>query len=94
MSTKKPAAKKPAAKTVAKPVAKKVAPATKPEVKTEVKTEVKPVTAKPASEGMVLYTIRLSPTVVDQLHARGKKAGVTHAEVARTALTQYFAKAA
>lgn len=98
MSTKKPVAKKPVAKAAAKPVAKKVAPVTpKSEiVKTELKDPPKPKVKEPlkSNVGMVLYTIRLSPTIVDQLHARGKKAGITHAEVARTALTQYFAKAA
>ena len=91
-----------AAKKTAKPAAKKPAPASKaakvaPAPKVEPKTAKpviapKPVAKKAAkpTEARVLYTIRLEPSLVDKLKAKGTKDGVTHAEVARSAIAAYF----
>lgn len=102
--TVKPAAKKPvsASKTVkvapapkkplpdAKSVAARkmldvVAVAPKPAV-----TKTPEPKAKKATEARVLYTIRLEPSLVGKLKAKGTKDGVTHAEVARSAIAAYF----
>jgi uncharacterized protein (DUF4415 family) len=96
-AAKKPvAAKKPAAK---KPAAKKAAPKldTKPVVAKKQLDTAKTTTpkAKPA-EAQVLYTFRLAPSLVEKLKARGLKDGLGergHAQVARTAIEAYFAKA-
>ena len=77
-----------AAKKTAKPAAKKPAPASKA-AKVAPAPKVEPKTAKP-TEARVLYTIRLEPSLVDKLKAKGAKDGVTHAEVARIAIAAYF----
>lgn len=78
-----------AAKKTAKPAAKKPAPASKA---AKVAPAPKPVAKKAAkpTEPRVLYTIRLEPSLVDKLKAKGTKDGVTHAEVARSAIAAYF----
>lgn len=43
---------------------------------------------------MVLYTIRLQPSLISKLHSEAKKGGVSHAVVARQAIEKFFAKAA
>lgn len=81
-----------AAKKTAKPAAKKPAPASKV-AKVAPAPKVEPKTAKKAAkptEARVLYTIRLEPSLVDKLKAKGTKDGVTHAEVARSAIAAYF----
>ena len=82
-----------AAKKTVKPAAKKPAPAPKVEPKTAKPVIApKPVAKKAAkpTEARVLYTIRLEPSLVDKLKAKGTKGGVTHAEVARSAIAAYF----
>ena len=83
--TVKPAAKKPASKSEApkKPLADAKSVAT-PKKQTPL-----PVATK-ATSCRALYTIRLEPDLIAKLEARGKKDGVSHAEIARRAIAAYF----
>ncbi len=75
--TKKPAAAAP--KKAAAPA--KTAPA---------KTAPAKAKAKAEEAGMILYTIRLQPSVIDKIKAKATKDGVTHAKVARDALVKAY----
>jgi predicted DNA binding CopG/RHH family protein len=87
-TTKKSAAKasvkKSTTKTATKPVTKEAAAA---------KAPIK-ATPKAEKEQMVLYTIRLAPSAVNELKARAAKQGVTHAAIARSYIETGLAKAA
>ena len=94
VAKKTPAKNTPAKKPVAKkPVAKKAVPAKRAAIQKEI---VMPVVETPApapkktrsnsEEGMVLYTIRLSPAVIANIKAAAQQQGITHAAVARNTL--------
>lgn len=77
-------AKKPAAaapKKAAAPAKKAAAPA---------KKQAAPAKAKAEKADMILYTIRLQPSVIDKIKAKAEKDGVTHAKVARDTLVKAY----
>ena len=86
MTAKKVVTKKPVAKAAVKK------PVTKAEAKPPVEKKVAPKVEAPAAikESMVLYTIRLAPSIVAKLNEVGKKKGISHAELARDVLGAYF----
>jgi hypothetical protein len=83
MTTKKVAPKKVAPKkAAAKPAAKKAA------------IKVAKIAKTTDKEQMVLYTIRLQPSVIAKIEAVANKEGVKHAVISRNALNKMFGKAA